>query len=211
MKYKELNKKKEGLKPTMLPDDQNEEERKRFITFNSLEEEINQREDCYPKKLLSKMKQPKRKGESKSNAPWEEEDKDICLDEICDRVSKGESLRKVLKDKHLPDKNTFYRWVDNSAEMLEQYARAREERNDFLFEEILEIADETTNDFETNDLGQERVNNEAIQRSRLRIDSRKWMLGKLDSKKYGDKLQQEHSGEIKGEVTVFKLPDNARD
>jgi hypothetical protein len=153
------------------------------------------------------MKQPKRKAKTY----WDDEAKEKALNEIFDRISKGESLNKISKSEHLPNKQTFYEWIDGNDKLGDKYTRARKERNDHLFEEILDIADESANDYEVDEYGKEKVNNEAIQRSRLRIDARKWMLGKLDSKKYGDKIQQELSGEVKGEVTIFKIPDNARD
>ena len=73
-----------------------------------------------------------------------------------------------------------------------QYARAREEQADRLFEECLAIADDTTDDVVMVADGKggqvERVNHENIQRSRLRVDTRKWMAGKLAPKKYGDRI-----------------------
>ena len=90
---------------------------------------------------------------------------------------------------------------ENDENKLKQYAHAREAREDFIFEEILVIADETENDTAVISLGDDievtKVNNEAIQRSKLRVDTRKWMLGKMNSKKYGEKIQQELSGEVK--------------
>ena len=40
-----------------------------------------------------------------------------------------------------------------------------------------------------------------IQRSRLRIDARKWMAAKLKPKKYSDRLAMEHSGSVASEMT----------
>ena len=91
---------------------------------------------------------------------------------ICNRLSQGESLRKVCKDKDLPCRDAFYRWIDANKEFEDQYARAIKDRADNIFEDILEIADDSTGDYH---------------RDRLRVDSRKWMLGKMNPKKYGDK------------------------
>jgi hypothetical protein len=78
----------------------------------------------------------------------------------------------------------------------EQYARAREAQADALFDEILDIADESANDSYTDENGNERTNQEVVARSKVRIDARKWMAGKLRPKVYGDKLDLNHSGQI---------------
>ena len=74
----------------------------------------------------------------------------------------------------------------------EHYARACEARAEAIFDEILEIADESSNDIEQIDLGDgmvsEKVNHEAIQRSKLRVDARKWALSKMNPKRFGEKL-----------------------
>jgi len=63
-----------------------------------------------------------------------------------------------------------------------------------LAEEILEIADDGRNDtYETED-GAEKVNTDVINRSRLRVDTRKWLMSKLAPKKFGEKVEQFISG-----------------
>mgnify|MGYP000426269079 FL=1 len=42
----------------------------------------------------------------------------------------------------------------------------------------------------------------AVQRNRLRVDARKWLLSKMVPKKYGDKLVQEHTGANGGAIQV---------
>lgn len=62
-----------------------------------------------------------------------------------------------------------------------------EQRSESMFEEILEIADETSRDTIDTETG-EKANTEWISRSRLRVDARKWMLSKMVPKKYGERL-----------------------
>jgi hypothetical protein len=73
-----------------------------------------------------------------------------------------------------------------------------------MAEEILEIADDGTNDTYKDDNGNERTDQEVIGRSRLRVDARKWLLAKMLPKKYGDKIQQEVSGPD-GEPLVVEI------
>jgi hypothetical protein len=71
-----------------------------------------------------------------------------------------------------------------------------------LFDEIIDIADDSSQDEIVIDLGEgvksTRQNTEFVQRSRLRIDARKWVISKLNPKKYGDRLELEnkHSGSV---------------
>lgn len=132
---------------------------------------------------------------------WTVEKKEIAVKEILLEIMKGRSLTAILKTEErgdLPSKVTFFEWLKEDEELTNQYARATEVRADIIFDDILAIADENTNDTSINENGIEVVNNDVIQRSRLRIDARKWVLSKLNPKKFGDKIQTEHSGEIKG-------------
>ena len=121
------------------------------------------------------------------------------FNKICNEISKGKSLREVLRGENMPHHTTFFKWVDESKENLAQYTRATEMRADAIFEDIIEIADSTDNDVIEID-GKELTNHHVINRDRLRVDSRKWYLSKLMPKKYGDALKVEHDGSI--EITV---------
>ena len=120
---------------------------------------------------------------------------------ICERLALGESLREICRDEKMPSQRSVFRWLlDEENEVFrQQYARAREIQAEAIFDEILEIADDGSNDWMERRLPSgetvEVVNQEHIQRSRLRIDSRKWMAGKLQPKKYGDKLDITSGGE----------------
>jgi len=105
-------------------------------------------------------------------------------DAICDKLADGESLRKICLADDMPGKATVFRWLAADKTFQDQYARAREAQADTLADEILDIADDGSNDFMGDD---EKYNGDAVQRSRLRVDARKWLAGKLRPKVYGDK------------------------
>lgn len=119
------------------------------------------------------------------------------VDRICERIADGESLRSICADDDMPSTTAVMKWLANDAAFVAQYARAREMQADVMFDEILDIADDGRNDWmerrdeEGGNLGW-KENGEALNRSRIRIDARKWMAGKLRPKKYGDKLALEH-------------------
>lgn len=122
---------------------------------------------------------------------YSEKQKKEIINTICDCISEDKfSLRDACVFAEI-NRNTFYQWIDKNEEFANQYARATSDRADAIFEEILDIADDQENDVYEDKDGNEQINHNVIQRARLRVDSRKWMLGKMNPKKYGEKVQQE--------------------
>jgi len=125
---------------------------------------------------------------------------DELVNEICSLFAEGKSMRTICDLEGMPSKQTLFNWFRTREGFLDQYTRAKEESAEAFSEDILDIADDSTNDYMTkqNNDGEEYevVNHENIQRSKLRIDSRKWLASKLKPKKYGDKIQTEHSGNV---------------
>jgi hypothetical protein len=117
--------------------------------------------------------------------------------DICVRMGLGESLREICRDEEMPDKSTVMRWLAKYPEFRDQYAGAREAQADYYAEEILEIADDGSNDWMERKRGDETIeveNHEVLNRSRLRVDTRKWLMARMAPKKYGDKVTQEITG-----------------
>ncbi len=121
---------------------------------------------------------------------------------ICRHLAEGESLRKISKDTAMPAISTVMGWLFDGkhADFSEQYARARDLQADKLFDEALEIADETSDDWIRAEDGKKILDHEHVQRSRLRVDTRRWAAGKLAPTRYGDKLQ--HTGDGGGPIRV---------
>lgn len=122
---------------------------------------------------------------------------------ICERLAAGESLRSVCRGEEMPAPSTVIDWTNRHAEFSEQYAKARERGYQHMADELLEIADDGSNDWmERHDDENKgwQFNGEHFQRSRLRVDTRKWLLSKCLPKIYGDKLA--HVGEDGGPLTV---------
>lgn len=122
-------------------------------------------------------------------------------DVICERIADGESLRSICSSPDMPNKSTVFRWLAVIPVFCDQYAHAREAQADSIFDEVIDIADNGSNDWmeRLDDDGKKvgwRENGEAINRSRLRIDARKWMAGKLRPRKYGEKLDLNVSGSL---------------
>lgn len=128
---------------------------------------------------------------------------------ICIRLGLGESLREICRDEDMPDKSTVMRWLAAHKEFRDQYASAREAQADYYAEEIIEISDDGTNDWmerqRTDGSTEEVENKEVLARSRLRVDTRKWLMARMAPKKYGDKVTQEHTGPGGGPVQVQRI------
>ena len=133
---------------------------------------------------------------------YSEEQKVKLMNEICSKISEGQAVRNVLvKYKGMPKSPTFFNWLYTNENFSKQYVRACEERAALIFEEMMIIADDQEGDtyIDHNDI--EQVNHNVINRARLRIDTRKWMLSKLQPKVYGDKLQVDNISSDKSEGT----------
>ena len=140
---------------------------------------------------------------------WTNEKKKQAFADILEHISKGKSLRSIIDNSDrdiIPSMPTFMEWLEEDSEMANQYARGMAVRQELLFEEILEIADKQGEDVTEVD-GVPVVNHNIVQRNRLQIDARKWMLGKMNPKKYGDKTI--HSGDaenpIETKTTIISL------
>ncbi len=116
--------------------------------------------------------------------------------DICTRLAGGEGLRSICDDAAMPARSTVTGWLFDGEheDFMDQYARAREAQAEVWADEIVSIADDSSSDVTTDKDGKEIVNHEHIQRSRLRVDTRKWVASKLLPKRYGDKLQPTGEG-----------------
>jgi phage terminase large subunit-like protein len=117
---------------------------------------------------------------------------------ICERIAKGESLRKICEDDEAPSTFAVLKWLEKHPEFATHYARARELQADHYFDEIRDVTDQeptTSKTFdEDGNVTSERVDAGEVQHRRLKVDALKWMASKLRPKKYGDLTQ------VQGEV-----------
>jgi len=131
-------------------------------------------------------------------------------DRLCKLIAEGQSLREICSAEDMPGKTTVLRWLDKNEEFRGQYARAREAQAEHWADEILEISDDGSNDWmeRKNQDGSTYtvVDHEHVSRSKLRVDSRKWLMSKLAPKKYGDKVDMTHSGKDGGPLLVTWQP-----
>lgn len=121
-------------------------------------------------------------------------------EEIMAWIAEGKPLREYCRQEGKPCKDVVYRWLDADHEFQRLFARAREQGEDEIALDALRIADDTSNDTLTDDKGNERPNSEWIARSRLRVETRLKLLAKWNPKKWGDRQEVQHGGNVS--VTV---------
>lgn len=121
---------------------------------------------------------------------------------ICQKLISGESLNLICEEPEMPCGSTVYKWLAENAEFSDKYTRARNIQADLYFEEIVDISDDGRRDYKEDKDGHEVPDYDHIQRSRLRVDARKWVVARMNPRKYGEKKGLELSGPDGGPVEV---------
>ncbi len=114
-------------------------------------------------------------------------------DQICERLAEGRSLRSICRDADMPGKTAVLRWLARHEDFATLYAHARDAQADALVDEMLDIADDGSNDWmeqrgRDGEVTGWKENGESLKRSALRLSTRQWIAEKLKPKKYGNKV-----------------------
>ena len=138
------------------------------------------------KKMAEKLKN--KKTLKKTNPVFRSQKKQ---EEILSQIASGKSLSRICEENGWP-KTSVYEWLAKNCP--EQYAQAMRTRADVYRDEIISIADD-----------ENLVTNEDVAKAKLKIETRKWLMGKMAPKKYGDKVEVDHglTDELKEIVVEF--------
>jgi hypothetical protein len=112
---------------------------------------------------------------------------DEIFESICTELQESWEGLSIICPKHKVARSSFYVFKDETKERLDRYARAREMQIDFLEDLLMKIAMEKTDDTKTE--GVVNVGSNIIGRARLQVDTIKFVLAKLRSSVWGDKLK----------------------
>lgn len=134
------------------------------------------------KKIADRAERVQKDGQGRPGRPSLYSPK--MVEDICDRIADGESLRTICDDATMPDRRTVLRWLDAHPDFAAKYARAREAQGDAMDDKILAVADACTA--------------ETAAADRVKIMAYQWRAAKLAPKKYGDKI--EHTGPNGGPI-----------
>lgn len=138
--------------------------------------------------------------------------------ELLNRLSRGETLKSITKDAHMPSYQQVMKWVKSDPDFQNAYLSAQEFRMNVFADEILEIADNSTGDirlgFDKNGNVIPEVNVEAIQRSKLRIETRKYLMERYAKGTFAAQKDSRSSSTAQtgnGQVNIqINLPNNDR-
>lgn len=127
--------------------------------------------------------------------------------EILRRLAKGDSLRAICRTDGLPCRDVVNDWLMRGEletagpyrDFLTAYDRAKRLGLDEQFDELLEIADDSSHDWMETEKGQQ-LDREHVRRSEVRINTRKWRLEKLEPTRFGPKVTTELSGPNGGPI-----------
>nr|WP_321525159.1 terminase small subunit protein [uncultured Cohaesibacter sp.] len=115
-----------------------------------------------------------------SKAKWQQ---------ILIEIMGGRSLSSICKGEGMPRTATVYKALAKDPEKQKEYQFACDIRLETRLDEIIDIADDGTNDWMERQTSSGDtvtvVDHEHIQRSKLRIEARQWEASKLKPKKYG--------------------------
>ncbi|HRC86187.1 MAG TPA: hypothetical protein PK413_11305 [Thermoanaerobaculia bacterium] len=127
---------------------------------------------------------------------------------ICGEIAAGRSLRSICREDDTPSLKTIFLWLGDARyeSFLQQYEAAMAARSDTLVEDMLEICDDSSKDYrlvvEEGSAPKLVFDGEHVQRSRLKVDTRKWIASKFKPKKYGESMRTELTGKDGGPLQI---------
>lgn len=111
------------------------------------------------------------------------------FERVIEGIYRGRSLQSLVEDDYrLISYEDFLRWIKRDPMRHERFKEAQEMRTEFMVGEILEIAD-----------GVNSIDSaapETVNRDKVRIDTRKWLMSAHNRKRYGEVKQVEVAGSI---------------
>lgn len=121
-------------------------------------------------------------------------------DRICQQLSEGMTLNQICRQPGMPARPTVLLWAREDRDgFADRYAHGREMLLDHWADEAIDISDDGSNDYmerqQANGDTKMVYDREHVDRSKLRVDTRKWMLTKLKPERYGDKIEQTHKAD----------------
>lgn len=124
---------------------------------------------------------------------------EAIAEEICDRISNGETLTRICKDGHMPTRHAVMSWVRKDYEgFRNRYNEARDLQIEYWADMMIEVALDDSQDYkkirDKKGKLQTVFDHQHVQRATLIINTYKWNLTKLKPEKYGERMSAELTG-----------------
>ncbi|MGW8787131.1 terminase small subunit-like protein [Heyndrickxia sporothermodurans] len=127
-------------------------------------------------------------------------------EEIIRRIENGETLSAVCRSKHLPERWSVYRYARTDESFSAALACARVAWADVMADELLVIADDSQNDWQTRTFaGRTELvpNREVVDRSKVKIDVRRYLMSCFNKHRYSEdarKINPADTGDVTAEI-----------
>jgi hypothetical protein len=120
---------------------------------------------------------------------------DELKQELLDRNAAGETCAQICRDDHMPEPLAVYKLRTADASFALRYAQARDAQLESWEDEIVDISSDGRNDWLEREFKSGRIekvlDREHFERSRLRVDAKKWIMAKRNPARYGDAMRIE--------------------
>ncbi len=129
---------------------------------------------------------------------------------ICDKIATTHKglITLCAENQGFPSYTNLKKWLLKHEEFRAMYTRAKMDQADFLMEQCVIIADDGKNDTYVTEKGQLKPDMEWIARSKLRVELRERIAGRLNPRKYGPKMDVTTGGDkINNAVQVVITPE----
>jgi hypothetical protein len=165
------------------------------------------------KKTVTKKIDKRTTNSGRKKIPYDE----ALGNEICEKIANGMSLRcateeinkrtpKSHKHKSIITRMTIYNWLRDNDIFYDQYTRARQLQAESFVDEMIDIADDSVNDFYEKELKDGNVmvvaDHENVNRARLRVDARKWNAERMRPEKYGNRHELNVGGQPNNPIHI---------
>lgn len=110
----------------------------------------------------------------------------VFTDILTEIAEQGRSLSEILRDAGMPNKSTFFEWLDKDESKANRYAQACQIRSQLMFDSIEQDYSEEPKYIDTK-YGK-KIDTGWVQLQRLKVDAKKWKLAKMNPSKYGDRI-----------------------
>lgn len=132
-------------------------------------------------------------------------------DRVCVLLVEGVSLNKISKMDGMPSLVTFFTWTKKYPEFLNKYRDARNFRAELDAEILIDMADEPLIGRKTRTVRKgktvkrEVVEGDNVERAKLKVNTRQWVVSKLLPKKYGNQPESTGSKDRLEDLMKAKL------
>lgn len=145
---------------------------------------------------------------------------DELAEKICERMCLGEAPTQICKDPTMPSYPTVIRWSLSEDPKYAVFQVMFDEAKKIMWmyhaDQMLDVSDDSVNDYieRYNKFTEEMervVDPENIQRAKLRVDTRKWLLSKMLPHLYGDKVDVSIGGRNGKAIAVTTITMTAEE